>query len=115
MLAHEGDEDEDAEFARLKATVQQWRAEAAQQGMPLKLPFMPFFLRNIWTGAMLLFAFITLSTFFITKVWQAIVAISLVGICWAVACWVPFAIIMEVSFIPSRRTCAPLADYWLSS
>ena len=27
---------------------------------------------------------------------QAIVIVSLVGICWAVACWVPFAIIMEV-------------------
>jgi len=25
------------------------------------------------------------------------VAVSLIGICWAVACWVPFAIIMEVS------------------
>lgn len=25
--------------------------------------------------------------------------ISLVGICWAVACWVPFAIIMEVKWI----------------
>ena len=70
LLAHEGDEDEDVEFARLKATVQQWRAEAAQQGKPLKLPFMPFFLRNIWMGAMLLFAAITISTFFITKVWQ---------------------------------------------
>lgn len=31
---------------------------------------MPFFLRNIWTGALLLFTVITLSTFFITKVWQ---------------------------------------------
>jgi len=28
-------------------------------------------------------------------VWQATVAIALVGICWAIACWVPFAIIME--------------------
>ena len=101
LLAHESDEDEDAEFARLKATVQQWRAEAAQQGKPLKLPFMPFFLRNIWTGAMLLFAFVTLSTFFITKVWQAVIAVSLVGICWAVACWVPFAIIME--FLKERE------------
>lgn len=102
LLAHEGDEDEDAEFARLKATVQQWRAEAARRGEPLKLPFMPFFLRNIWTGAMLLFALITFSTFFITKVWQAIIAVSLVGICWAVACWVPFAIIMEVRALQER-------------
>lgn len=80
---------------------------------------MPFLLRNIWMGAMLSFSLITASTFFITKVWQvschliylvltpvckdsltplqAIVAVSLIGISWAVACWVPFAIIMEVS------------------
>ncbi|KAI0347164.1 MFS general substrate transporter [Trametopsis cervina] len=105
LLAHDGDEDEDIEFARLKATVQEWRAEAARKGEPLKLPFMPFFLRNIWTGAMLLFAAITLSTFFITKVWQATIAVSLVGICWAVACWVPFAIIME--FLKEREQDTP--------
>lgn len=68
---------------------------------------------------MLSFSLITVSTFFVTKVWQvscyliylvltpvckdsltplqAIVAVSLIGISWAVACWVPFAIIMEVS------------------
>ena len=69
MLAH-GDEDEDAEFSRLKATVREWRAEAVRQGAPLKLPFMPFFLRNIWTGAMLFFSMLTFATFFVTKVWQ---------------------------------------------
>lgn len=35
------------------------------------------------------------STFFIRRVWQATVMIALVGVCWAVACWVPVAIIME--------------------
>ncbi|CCL99450.1 uncharacterized protein FIBRA_01468 [Fibroporia radiculosa] len=105
LLAHDGDEDEDAELARLRATVREWRAEAARRGRPLQLPLMPFFLRNIWTGAMLLFALITFSTFFITKVWQAIIAISLVGICWAVACWVPFAIIME--FLKEREHESP--------
>ncbi|TCD70851.1 hypothetical protein EIP91_001542 [Steccherinum ochraceum] len=95
LLKHEEDEDEDGELTRLKNTVREWRAEAARRGQPLKLPFMPFLLRNIWTGALILFAVITFSTFFITKVWQAIIAVSLVGICWAVACWVPFAIIME--------------------
>jgi len=101
LLKHDEDEDEDAELSRLKLTVREWRAEAASQGRPLRLPFMPFFLRNIWTGALILFAVITFSTFFITKVWQAIVAVSLVGICWAVACWVPFAIIME--FLKERE------------
>ncbi|KAI0353572.1 MFS general substrate transporter [Trametes cingulata] len=95
LLAHEGDEDEDTELARLRAQVREWRAEAARHGKPLRLPLMPFFLRNIWTGALLLFTFLTLMTFFVTKVWQAIILVSLVGICWAVACWAPFAIIME--------------------
>ncbi|KAI9066740.1 MFS general substrate transporter [Trametes sanguinea] len=101
LLAHEGDEDEDAELARLRAQVREWRAEAARHGKPLRLPYMPFFLRNIWTGALLLFTFLTLMTFFVTKVWQAIILVSLVGICWAVACWAPFAIIME--FLKERE------------
>ncbi|KAI9512205.1 MFS general substrate transporter [Russula earlei] len=95
LLAYSDDEDEDAELSRLRGTVRQWQAEAVRKGKPLRLPIMPFLLRNIWMGAMLLFSLISASTFFITKVWQAIVAISLIGICWAVACWVPFAIIME--------------------
>lgn len=70
LLAHEDDEDEDDEVARLRSSVREWRADAARRGQPLRLPLMPFFLRNIWTGAMLLFAAITFSTFFITKVWQ---------------------------------------------
>lgn len=79
--------------------VQNWRAEAASKGRPLKLPRMPFMLRNIWTAAMLLFTALTFSTFFISTLAQAIVVVSLIGICWAVACWVPFAIIMEVRSI----------------
>lgn len=101
LLAHEGDEDEDVELARLRAQVREWRAEAARRGKPLRLPIMPFFLRNIWTGALLLFTVLTLATFFVTKVWQAIIIVSLVGICWAVACWAPFAIIME--FLKERE------------
>lgn len=93
LLRHS--EEEDAEVTQIRNTVRQWRAEAAQKGKPLRLPIMPFLLRNIWTGALLLFTVLTMSTFFISTVNQAIVAISLVGICWAVACWAPFAIIME--------------------
>lgn len=115
-MAHKGDVDEDAELTRLRNTVREWRADAARMGRPLRLPVMPFLLRNIWTGALLLFTLLTFSTFFITTVFQvrpfilykstnkitnivqATVFISLVGICWAVAMWVPFAIIMEVSW-----------------
>lgn len=96
LARNDEDEGEDEEMARLRDTVREWRAEAARKGEPLKLPRMPFMLRNIWTAAMLLFTFLTLTTYFVTTVVQAIVAVSLVGICWAVACWVPFAIIMEV-------------------
>ncbi|KAG6911218.1 hypothetical protein DXG01_003085 [Tephrocybe rancida] len=112
LLAHKEDVDEDAEITRLRQTVQQWRADAARQGKPLRLPIMPFLLRNIWTGALLLFSVLTFSTFFITTVFQATIFISLVGICWAVAMWVPFAIIMETlkeKEGPTPQTSAALA------
>lgn len=113
-MTHKGDEDEDAEITRIRHTVREWRADAARKGEPLRLPVMPFLLRNIWTGALLLFTLLTFSTVFVTTVLevscikstvsqdkpidlnQATIMISLIGICWSVACWVPFAIIMEV-------------------
>lgn len=52
-------------------------------------------LRNIWTFALVLFFVLMTSTFVIRTVWQATVMIALVGVCWAVACWVPFAMMME--------------------
>jgi solute carrier family 45, member 1/2/4 len=63
-------EDEDAEVSRLRDTVRQWRAEALRDGKPLRLPMMPFLLRNIWTGALLLFTILTFSTFFVSTVAQ---------------------------------------------
>jgi len=96
LMASKSDVDEDAELSRIRATVRQWRIEAAQMGKPLELPVMPFLLRNIWTAALVLFGLLNFSTFFITTVVQATVYISLVGICWAVAMWVPFAIVMEM-------------------
>lgn len=71
LLAHESDKNgDDAEMTRLRSMVLEWRAESARQGKAIKLPYMPFLLRNIWTGAMLLFSCIMFSTFWITKVWQ---------------------------------------------
>ncbi|KAF5364199.1 hypothetical protein D9756_000488 [Leucocoprinus leucothites] len=96
LLGRKTDVDEDAETTRLRETVRQWKVDAARQGKLLKLPAVPFLLRNIWAGAMLLYALLTFSTFFIKTVTQATIFISLVGICWAVAIWVPFAIIMEL-------------------
>ncbi|KAJ7638969.1 major facilitator superfamily domain-containing protein [Roridomyces roridus] len=97
LMAHQGDEDdEDAELTRIRTTVRQWKVEAARKGKPLRLPVMPFLLRNIWTGALALFTILTMSTFFVSTVPQATVFIALIGICWSVAMWAPFAIIMEL-------------------
>ncbi|KAF5390590.1 hypothetical protein D9757_002692 [Collybiopsis confluens] len=96
LMGHREDVDENAELARIKNTVRQWKAEAARKGKPLRLPMMPFLLRNIWTGALLWFTLLTFSTFFVSTVAQATVFIALVGVSWAVAMWAPFAIIMEL-------------------
>lgn len=70
LMGAKTDVDEDAEISRLRAMVRQWRIEAARQGKALHLPVTPFLLRNIWTGALLFFSLLTLSTFFITTVFQ---------------------------------------------
>lgn len=70
LLAHRNDVDQNAEINRLRETVRGWRVEAASQGKPLRLPVMPFLLRNIWTGALLFFSLLMFSTFFITTVFQ---------------------------------------------
>ncbi|KAF9057682.1 major facilitator superfamily domain-containing protein [Panaeolus papilionaceus] len=110
LMAHKTDVDENAEMARIRETVRQWRVEAARAGKPLKLPVMPFLLRNIWTGALLLFSVLCFSTFFISTVFQATIFISLLGICWAVTMWVPFATIMELLKEPTIPPSAPPAS-----
>jgi solute carrier family 45, member 1/2/4 len=96
-IADDDNEDEDEEISRIRAMVRSWKAEAARMGRPLRLPAMPFMLRNVWTGGLLLFGLLMMSTFFVKTVWQATLVVALVGVSWAIACWVPFAIIMEVS------------------
>jgi len=71
---------------------------------------MPFLLRNIWTGALLFFSLLMFSTFFVTTVFQATVLISFVGICWAVAMWVPFSIIMELLKEGGTPVTPPILD-----
>ena len=107
----DSDAEEELELARVRETVRQWRAEAARDGRPLKLPTMPFMLRNIWTASLALFAAVMLATFWIKTVFAATIAISLLGVSWACAVWVPFAIIMQVC--PSPHT--PVFEkYWMS-
>nr|XP_019012384.1 solute carrier family 45, member 1/2/4 [Kwoniella pini CBS 10737]OCF51165.1 solute carrier family 45, member 1/2/4 [Kwoniella pini CBS 10737] len=88
LSGEESDDEDDIEMERIREMVREWKAEAAREGRPLKLPTMPFMLRNIWTAGLLLFGLLMGSTFFIKKVWQATIMIALVGICWAIACWV---------------------------
>jgi len=89
------DEDEEEENFRLRGLIYQWRTEAAKKGKKMRLPTLPVLYRTIWIGALVLFTILTMSTFFVTSTVGAIIIVSLVGISWAVACWVPFAIIME--------------------
>ncbi|KAG2095085.1 MFS general substrate transporter [Suillus discolor] len=104
LYSIEGD-DEDAQIEHFRGRLHMWRQEGT-----IKLPKMPWLLRDIWTAAMILFTLLTFSTFWISTVKQATVAISLVGICWAVACWVPFAIIMEILHLPEATTEASKQD-----
>lgn len=76
LMGDKADVDETAEVSRLRATVRQWRIEAARKGRALHLPVMPFLLRNIWTGALVLFSMLMLSTFFISTVFQARISLT---------------------------------------
>ena len=67
-LNDQEDEDEDAETVRIRELVRAWKSEAAREGRPLKLPTMPFMLRNIWTSSLVLYAVLMASTFFIRTV-----------------------------------------------
>jgi solute carrier family 45 protein 1/2/4 len=64
------DVDEDEEISRIRAMVRSWKAEASRMGKPLRLPAMPFMLRNIWTMGLLLFGILMSCTVFVKTVWQ---------------------------------------------
>ncbi|KAI6034373.1 MFS general substrate transporter [Pisolithus microcarpus] len=94
LLSQDGDDDA-SRTERLRLMLKHRQEEAVQRGKKFKVPRMPLLLRDIWVGAMLLFSVLMFSTFWISTVNQAAVMISAVGVCWGVACWVPFAIVME--------------------
>jgi len=94
-LLEPDDPDKDEEALRCQELVWSWREEASKQGKAVRLPRMPFMLRNIWTTSLVAFTLLMFSTFFIREVLSATIMIALCGFCWAIACWVPFAIIME--------------------
>lgn len=62
-------------------------------------------LRTIWTASLLWFSACMFSTFYVSQVDGAMAIVALSGISWAVACWVPFALVMEaIQTIPSPPT-----------
>lgn len=69
-----------------------------------KLQIPGFTLRRAWLLSHVLFALCMLSTFFVYSYQAATVVIGLVGICWAVTLWAPFALISaEVARIDAER------------
>src|SRR5258708_10078873 len=52
LLALSDEENEDAELARLRDTVRQWRLEGVRQSKTLAFPLIPLFLRRICVGAL---------------------------------------------------------------
>ncbi|KIJ56704.1 hypothetical protein M422DRAFT_57368 [Sphaerobolus stellatus SS14] len=95
LLDPEYPETDDEKFARIETTILAWKIESEARGQSLKLPRMPVALRDVWCFALVFFALISGWTFFINTVAEAIVAVALVGVCWAIVVWAPFAIIME--------------------
>jgi len=88
-------ESDETRFERIQRNVRAWKLDCEASGNAFKLPRMPVALRDMWCFALLLYFLITLWTFFINTVVEAVIAVALVGICWAIVVWAPFAIIME--------------------
>ncbi|KAM0751517.1 MFS general substrate transporter [Meredithblackwellia eburnea MCA 4105] len=62
--------------------------------------------RNLWTFGLVLWALAMFSTFWVSTVHQAMAVVGTLGITWAIACWVPFALVMEA--IRDATNTAPL-------
>jgi len=59
-------------------------------------PRNPFTLRNLWTMSLVWFAVCMGMTWFVDDLWAATGVIALCGVPWAVAMWVPFAMVGEI-------------------
>lgn len=69
-----------------------------------KLQIPGFTLRRAWLLSHVLFAILTFSTIFISTYQAATAVIALVGICWALTLWAPFALISgEIARIEAER------------
>jgi solute carrier family 45 protein 1/2/4 len=59
-------------------------------------PRNPFTLKNIWTMSLVWFAVCMGATWFVDDLWAATAVVALCGVPWAVAMWVPFAMVGEI-------------------
>ncbi|KAG0356200.1 hypothetical protein BGZ54_000811 [Gamsiella multidivaricata] len=59
-------------------------------------PRNPFTLRNLWTMSLAWFAVCMGLTWFVDDLWAATGVIALCGVPWAVAMWIPFAMVGEI-------------------
>ncbi|KAF9908451.1 hypothetical protein EC991_009804 [Linnemannia zychae] len=59
-------------------------------------PKNPFTLRNLWTMSLIWFAVCMGASWFVDDLWAATAVIALCGVPWAVAMWVPFAMVGEI-------------------
>ncbi|KAF9107542.1 hypothetical protein BGX29_006066 [Mortierella sp. GBA35] len=59
-------------------------------------PRNPFTLKNMWTMSLVWFAVCMGATWFVDDLWAATAVIALCGVPWAVAMWVPFAMVGEI-------------------
>ncbi|KAK3844844.1 MAG: sugar transporter [Linnemannia gamsii] len=59
-------------------------------------PLNPFTLKNMWTMSLVWFAVCMGATWFVDDLWAATAVIALCGVPWAVAMWVPFAMVGEI-------------------
>ncbi|KAG0083237.1 hypothetical protein BGZ92_010943, partial [Podila epicladia] len=74
-------------------------------------PRNPFTLRNLWTMSLVWFASCMGMTWFVDGVWAATIVIALCGVPWAVALWVPFAMVGEIlSDMKDRLTVSQYTD-----
>ncbi|KAF9199483.1 hypothetical protein BGZ49_010379 [Haplosporangium sp. Z 27] len=61
-----------------------------------KWPRNPFTLKNLWTMSLVWFATCMGMTWFVDDLWSATAVIALCGVSWAVAMWIPFAMVGEI-------------------
>ncbi|KAG0343954.1 hypothetical protein BG004_004869 [Podila humilis] len=66
-------------------------------------PQNPFTLKNLWTMSLVWFASCMGLTWFVDDIWAATVVIALCGVPWAVALWVPFAMVGEIISVRNDR------------